>query len=493
MRGAIEGRFWLVATRRAGYIASMNTTALPGTYDNPVSLDREICRAARLSRDPRFDGEFFLGVKTTGIYCRPVCPARPPAEKNVSYFASAAQAALAGFRPCLRCRPESAPNSPAWQGTSATVARALQLIEEGALSNGSLPQLAGRLGVGERYLRKLFRRELGISPSALALNQRLLFAKKLLAETTMPITDVAFAAGFGSVRRFNSAVQTHLHLAPSQLRRLHGQDQKSAPIRLSLQYRPPYDWESVADFFARHAVAGVESASSEGYQRHIRIHGATGWISVRPLPGKNALQLELHIDNQRLLMPVVARVRRMFDLDANPAAIAQTLGSGPLQPLLQNSPGIRAPGYWSLFEAALRAVIGQQISTAAARSILARLASACGGQFPCAQQLAALDDSHFPMPGKRRETVRALCELQLQSQDDLNVSDIAALRGIGPWSTAMIAMRGSGHPDSFPEKDLGILHAWADLQHSADINDYMGQWRPWRSYAANLLWRSLPA
>ena len=499
----MEGRIWLVRHRVAVYSAAMDTTSEHGTpldtpQDPPLDppLDYETCRRARLSRDPRFDGEFYLAVSTTGIYCRPVCPARAPAEKNVRYYRSAAQAARDGYRPCLRCRPESAPNSPAWNGTSTTVSRALRLIEEGALNTGSLPALADRLGIGERYLRKLFERELGVSPTALALNQRLLFAKKLLAETSLPVTEVAFAAGFGSVRRFNSAMDTHFRLPPSALRRQSRARKGHSGVTLQLQYRPPYDWEGVRAFFARHAIAGVEEVSDRSYHRTLLVDGNPGWFSVRPQRGRDALRLELSLPDLRYLMPVVARVRRMFDLDANPAAIAAALGDDAhLRSPLKRFPGIRAPGYGSLHESSTRAVIGQQVSTAAARGILSRLAKATGGTgFPAAATLAALDDTHFPMPTRRRDTLRTLWSLPRDSEGEPALDDIAALRGVGPWTVAMVAMRGAGDPDSFPATDLGVIRAWkAWAGDPKTLKDHAVQWRPWRSYATNLLWRSLEA
>jgi AraC family transcriptional regulator, regulatory protein of adaptative response / DNA-3-methyladenine glycosylase II len=465
---------------------------------NVAALDPEVCRRARLSRDARFDGEFYLAVVTTGIYCRPICPARAPAEKNVRYFPSAALAARAGFRPCLRCRPESAPNSPAWRGTSTTVQRALQLLGQGALNEGSLAELAQRLGVGERYLRKLFQRELGISPQALALNQRLLFAKKLLAETTLPVTSVAFAAGFGSVRRFNSAVKTQFKLSPSALRGRHGAAGVDASIRLQLHYRPPYDWEGVADFFMRHAIDGVEVATAQSYRRNFTLGSAPGSFEVRPAAGKNALHLQVQLADHSLLMPVVARIRRMFDLDANPAAIQQVLGQDArLAVLLQRFPAIRAPGHWSLYEASIRAIVGQQISTQAARNVLARLAAAACGDapqttFPAAAAIAALGDEQFPMPGRRRDTLRILCRRYSDREELLDVGSITGLPGVGPWTVAMAAMRGGGQPDTFPPRDLGLEKAWARLPGAtATLQDATDTWRPWRSYAANLLWRSL--
>jgi len=469
-----------------------------GTTDPASRLDPQVCRNARLSRDPRFDGEFYLGVQTTGIYCRPICPAKAPAEKNVRYFASAALAAQAGYRPCLRCRPESAPGSPAWRGTSTTVQRALQLINQGMLNTGSLAQLSARLGIGERYLRKLFQRDLGVAPQSLAFNQRLLFAKKLLAETTMPITEVAFAAGFGSVRRFNSAVQQQFQLPPGALRKRHCAPQPDTALALQLHYRPPYDWDGVINFFARHAVDGIESVSPREYRRNITAGQAVGSIAVSPVTGKNALRLEVELADSRQLLPVVATVRRMFDLDANPAAIAQVLHQDPcLAPLLQRYPGIRSPGHWSLYEAAIRGIAGQQVSTQAARSVIARLA-ACSrtprGQtvFPEAAAVAALGDDQFPMPGRRRDTLRALCRECSGREEALEVEALAALKGVGPWTVAMAQMRGNGQPDAFPRKDLGLERAWTELSGTPGVLlNHSANWRPWRSYAANLLWRSL--
>ena len=473
-------------------------TELPPVPVAGSPLDREACRRARLSRDARFDGEFYLGVSTTGIYCRPICPARPPAENNVRYFQSAALAAQAGFRPCLRCRPESAPGSPAWNGTSTTVRRALQLLEQGALNGGSMAELAARLGVGERYLRKLFQRELGVSPGALALNQRLLFAKKLLAETTLPVTEVAFAAGFSSVRRFNGAVLDQFRLSPTALRKRVDRGSSPAGIHLQLHYRPPYDWEGVAGFFSRHAIPGVEEVTPTSYRRNVVLGGAHGSFAVSPAAGVDALQLTVHLPDQRQLMALVARVRRMFDLDANPGAIEQVLArDARLAPLLQRFPGIRSPAHWSTYESAVRGIVGQQISTRAARSVLGKLAAAAGSDdqpavFPYAESLAGLGDEHFPMPAKRREALRGLCQCCAGGEDQPDLSTVAALRGVGAWTTGMVALRGLGHPDTLPQGDLGLERAWERLPGAKSrLRDHAVNWRPWRSYAANLLWRTL--
>jgi AraC family transcriptional regulator of adaptative response / DNA-3-methyladenine glycosylase II len=479
----------------------IDTVASKSSELKPIAptLDSRLCRRARLSRDPRFDGVFFIGVKTTGIYCRPICPARPPAEKNVSYHSSAAQAAQAGFRPCLRCRPESAPNSPAWLGTSTSLLRAVRLIEEGALNSGNVPQLADRLGIGERYLRKLFKRELGISPSALALNQRLLFAKKLLAETSLPVTEVAFAAGFGSVRRFNSAVRTQFRLAPGRLRKRSKREKTGTSVKLHLHYRPPYDWQGVINFFLRHAVSGVDEVCDSSYRKNITIGGARGCITVQPLGNKDALLLELDIESYSDLMLIVSRVRRMFDLDANPAAIAAVLNKDQyLKPLIKRYPGIRSPGSWALEESAIRAVVGQQISTKAAQSVLARLTEAASLHapvhgFPKPEALIPLEDACFPMPARRRDTLRAVCALCASASGQIGIEELAALKGIGPWTTAMVAMRGGGYPDSWPPKDLGLVNAFRNLGAETDLELQSHSWGPWRSYAANLLWRSLAA
>jgi AraC family transcriptional regulator of adaptative response / DNA-3-methyladenine glycosylase II len=464
-----------------------------------TALDPAICRQARLSRDPRFDGEFFFGVSSTGIYCRPICPARAPAEKNVAYFLRAAQAAQAGYRPCLRCRPESAPNSPAWRGTSVTVQRALKLIQSGALNQGTLGEFSARLGVGERYLRKLFQRELGVSPLGVALNQRLLFAKKLLAETDLPMTEVAYAAGFSSIRRFNSAVREHFRLAPGDIRKRGNEaSSDSSDIQLTLSYRPPYDWPGVLDFFKRHEITGVERVSSHQYQRAINLAGETGQMRVSHCPQRNALSLSLHLSDYSQLMPLIARVRTMFDLDANPDAIASHLGKDSLlQPLLDRFPGVRSPGYWSFYEAAFRAIVGQQVSTAAARTVCARIAEAAAGDqstilFPEPDRVAALPGTAFSMPGRRRDTLRALCAA-MSGEEPLGLEELAQLRGVGPWTLAMVAMRGAGDPDVLPNRDLGLEQAWRAMAgDKIELQTHAAaHWRPWRSYAANLLWRSL--
>ncbi|MEM1153505.1 MAG: AlkA N-terminal domain-containing protein [Pseudomonadota bacterium] len=382
-------------------------------------------------------------------------------------------------------------------GTRTTLQRALKLIEQGALNRGKLSQLADRLGIGERYLRKLFERELGVSPHAIALNQRLLFARKLLLETSMPVTEVAFSAGFGSVRRFNSAIKDQFRQSPTELRRTSRRDLDREGISLQLHYRPPYDWQGVVNFLSRHTVAGVERVDAQGYHRNLYLGGHRATISVRPVAGRDALELVFRAPNHSMLMPVVAAVRRMFDLDANPAAIAATLGAEPaLAPLLARYPGVRSPGSFSVFESAVRAIVGQQVSTEAARTICSRFAAATSDAdfpvFPTAHDLAGLDDGQFPMPGRRRETLKLLSQTFCEREEELCLTALADLQGVGPWTVAMVAIRGVGEPDAFPTTDLGLKKAWEPATPGAtSLQKQSEQWQPWRSYAANLLWRSL--
>jgi AraC family transcriptional regulator of adaptative response / DNA-3-methyladenine glycosylase II len=463
-------------------------------------LDRESCRRARLARDRRFDGEFFVAVRSTGIYCRPVCPARLPAERNVSYYRHAAQAAQAGYRPCLRCRPETAPGSPAWIGSGTTVQRALQLIRDGALDgDGSVALLAARLGVGARYLNKLFQRELGVSPSEVAKHQRLLLARMLIVESGLSLTEVAFAAGFGSVRRFNSALREAFGVAPGTMRRRrHASVPGGATIRLALRYRPPYDWPQALEFLQRHAVDGLEQVADGCYRRQLQIQGMRGELAVSAARGRDALLLELDLPVAVPLRPLVSNLRRMFDLDANPAAIAAAFAGEPVMAsLLGNNPGIRCLGHFSAAEAAVRAIVGQQISTAAARRICAGFAAATGGDFPSPEALLELPDDAFPMPGRRRETLRELGRRCAAAgvETSCHPDALADIAGVGPWTTAMAAMRGWGAPDVFPERDLGIVQAWRSVADAQRIDQapgtYAGRWSPFRSYAAALLWRTL--
>ncbi|MFT5484305.1 MAG: AraC family transcriptional regulator of adaptative response / DNA-3-methyladenine glycosylase II [Halieaceae bacterium] len=474
------------------------------------SLDPEVCRRARLSRDTRFDGEFYLGVSTTGIYCRPICPARNPRESNVTYYRSAAQAAQAGYRPCMRCRPESAPGSPAWQGSRTTVNRALKLIQQGALNTGSSAALAARLGVGERYLRKLFERELGVSPRVVAQTERLLFAKKLLTETELSITDIAFASGFGSTRRFNSFILEQMRCTPSSLRRkrqTQGAAGDGVRVELQLKYRPPLDWAGMLYYFDRHAVPAIESASNECYRRSFTLEKESGWFCARNDAASQALNVEVHVSSANILMAVVERLRAVFDLNASPQKICGHFDTDPaMADLADRFPGTRSLVAWSPFEAAVRAVIGQQVSLAGASTVLNQIIQRCGRAtefsdgpnhfFPTPAQMLDLAEEPLPMPGRRRTTLFKVCEYYNSTEctdADQPWQQLLSLPGIGPWTSDMIAMRGYGQPNVFPASDLVLLKAANALGLPGKmraLEEHATRWQPWRAYAANLLWRS---
>ncbi|HKE96954.1 MAG TPA: AlkA N-terminal domain-containing protein, partial [Povalibacter sp.] len=326
--------------------------------DQILGLDRAALDRARISRDRRFDGKFFIAVKTTGIYCRPVCPAPSPKQANIRYFSTAAAAAEAGFRPCLRCRPEAAPGTPAWLGTSAVVRRALRLIHDGALDEMSVDALAMKIGIGARHLHRLFTQHVGASPIAVAQTRRLHFAKRLLDETALPITQIALAAGFGSLRRFNDTFRKTYQRAPRELRKLRrGSSAAGAAdeVRLRLAYRPPYDWNHVRDFLATRAIPGVERADADGYARTVATNSGPVCVHVLPLQSLHALELRVRGAAASELFQLSATARRVFDLAADPARIRRTFRTDPLlSTLMKMRPGLRIPGAWDPFECAVR-------------------------------------------------------------------------------------------------------------------------------------------
>jgi AraC family transcriptional regulator of adaptative response / DNA-3-methyladenine glycosylase II len=463
---------------------------------------------ARRARDARFDGRFFVAVTSTGIYCRPVCPAPSPLERHVRYFESAAAAAEAGFRPCLRCRPEVAPGSPAWQGTPATVQRALRLIEAGVPEGIRVHDLAGSLGVGPRHLHRLFLQHVGASPLAVIQTRRLHFAKQLVDGTTLPLAEIALAAGFGSIRRFNAAVRQTWDRTPSALRREHGR-RRDAPFEVVLAYRPPYDWTGLLQFLSRRAVPGLEHVEKDRYLRTVAVAGDAGWIEVSHDAPRHGIRVAVHVDSPRALYGVVSRVRRMFDLDADPDAIRTHLGRDPLlAPLVARAPGRRVPGSWDGFELAVRAVLGQQCSVAAGRTLVSRIVEEYGAPIAAAPPVARL----FPAPHvlldapierlgvlpRRADAVRALAravgagELTLSRESDPGEARLSllAVPGIGPWTAEYVAMRSLGDPDAFPVGDLALARA-ADLDGRA-LARRADAWRPWRAYAALHLWMGVP-
>src|SRR6266536_2214086 len=330
-----------------------------------MNLDWQVCSRARLSRDARFDGKFFIGVLTSRVYCRSICPAPTAKEKNVRYYPSAAAAAEAGFRPCLRCRPECSPGTPAWLGTSSTVSRALRLIDESALEDGGVEVLAERLGVGSRHLRRLFLRHLGAPPSAVAQTRRLHFAKKLIDETSLPMTQVALASGFGCVRRFNAGIRKVYHRTPTQIRRLARQTtvQPENQYLFRLRFRPPYNWKGMLEFLAVRSTPGVEIVSNGCYRRSISLDGKHGWFEVSLDEQDSALVTQVHFGDPRSLFLITERIRAMFDLNADWADIVQSLTTDPvLAKRVEDEPGLRVPGCWNGFELATREILGQQVS-----------------------------------------------------------------------------------------------------------------------------------
>jgi AraC family transcriptional regulator of adaptative response / DNA-3-methyladenine glycosylase II len=481
-----------------------------------MDLDHDACYRAIALRDARFDGRFFTAVCTTGIYCRPICPARTPRPENVVFYPTAAAAQAAGFRPCLRCRPETAPELGAWRGASNTVARALALIEAGALDAADVDALAARLGVGERQLRRLFREHLGASPIAVAQTRRVLLAKQLIHETQLPMTEIALAAGFGSLRRFNETFRTLFQRPPSALRRTTGPDLPSTAhgeIRILLRYPPPYDWPAMLSFLRIRAIAGVESVAGGVYRRTIGLDGSQGSVTVQPVAG-DALQATIRFPKLASLPAIIARLRRVFDLAADPSAIATQLAEDPiLAPLVAARPGLRVAGAWDGFELAIRAVLGQQITVAAAIRLAGKLVAAHGESladgdgilthvFPRPERIAAADLATLGMPRRRAATLSAIAAAVVADPQILGAGrslteSVARLRqipGIGEWTAQYIAMRQLREPDAFPAADIGLLRAMATADGlrptAAELLAHAERWRPWRAYAAQHLWSS---
>jgi AraC family transcriptional regulator of adaptative response / DNA-3-methyladenine glycosylase II len=448
---------------------------------------------ARRARDARFDGRFFVGVVSTGIYCRPVCPAPTPKASNVRYFPTAAAAAEAGFRPCLRCRPEASPGAPAWLGAPVSVARALRLIGESALDDGGVEDLAVRLGIGSRHLRRLFLRHLGATPVAVAQTRRVHFAKNLIDQTMLPMTQIALASGFGSVRRFNATFRELYGRPPSELRRTRTlREATGGRYTFHLDYRPPFEWRSLLQFLAARAIPGVESVSGMEYRRTIFLDNEAGSLSVRRATGANALIAEIRFPEPAALFRIVERVRRMFDLGADPAAVGAVLGDDPqLQPLVRRWPGMRVPGCFDSFELCVRAILGQQVSVKAASALAGRIAAEFGqptpegALFPGPAALAETDLAQLGMPRQRARTIRelaarvasgALALDRLCGAEQIEQA-LTEVPGIGAWTAQYIALR-LGEPDAFPATDL----------HLKRFARRAARWSPWRAYAAMYLW-----
>ena len=481
-----------------------------------MELDTDRCYRAVTRRDQRFDGRFFTAVVTTGVYCRTVCPAPTPKRVNVRFYACAAAAEAAGFRPCRRCRPETSPGTPAWLGTSATVSRALRQIADGALDDARLDDLAGRLGIGDRHLRRLFLHHLGASPIAIAQTRRLHFARRLIDETALPASEIAFAAGFASIRRFNDAIRHAFGKAPTALRNgNHRHAQSAGALVLRLPFRPPFDWAAIVRFLEPRATPGIERVNAESYRRTISVDGAHGMIEVRPVRGASFLLLHLTIPVVRGLIQIVERTRRLFDLGADPAEISgQLRRDAHLRHLVDARPGLRVPGAWDGFELAVRAILGQQVTVRGATTLAARLVQTFGEPlavapddglthlFPTAAVLAKAHVAQIGIPKMRADSIRHLAaavssgDLSLDASAGLDeiVGRLTQIPGIGPWTAHYIAMRSIGEPDAFPTGDLGLRRALGRRDHpiaAPALARLAEAWRPWRAYAAMHLWTSL--
>jgi AraC family transcriptional regulator of adaptative response / DNA-3-methyladenine glycosylase II len=481
-----------------------------------MDMNPTACYRAISTRDARFDGRLFVGVKTTGIYCRPICPARTPNFENVSFYASAAAAQQAGFRPCLRCRPETSPDLAFWRGTSNTVSRALALIEAGGLDEAAVEGLANRLGVGARQLRRLFRQHVGASPIAVAQTRRVLLAKQLIHETSLPMAEVALASGFNSVRRFNETFLQMFGRPPASLRRIRDKTRREAgALSVRLAYRPPYDWDAMLSFLGARAIPGVEIVSGHIYRRTIAIGGDCGLISVAPAE-KNRISVSVRFPDMAALPQIIARVRRVFDLAADPDAIGAHLAQDPvLAPLVAARPGLRVPGAWDGFELAVRAIFGQQITVPAATGLLGRLVVAHGAPlpaplakdgeglshlFPSPARIARADLAALGMPKARAMAVTSLAAtlcadpaiFSRGASLEQAIAKLRSLPGIGEWTAQYIAMRELREPDAFPAADIGLLRAMADADgrrpSPAELSSRAERWRPWRAYAALHLW-----
>jgi AraC family transcriptional regulator of adaptative response / DNA-3-methyladenine glycosylase II len=499
-------------------IAHQSTTANEGLPE------RNVCYRALLARDTRFDGVFFTGVKSTGIYCRPVCSVKTPRESSCTFFPNAAAAEAAGYRPCLRCRPELAPYA-----LQQNLAYAVwQRIAAGALNQGNLENLSEEVGLSSRQLRRVLLQHFGVSPVELAQTQRLLFAKKLLQETVLPMTELAYAAGFGSLRRFNALFVERYGLAPTAIRRqastqLSKEADAGDALVLRLAYRPPYNWPEILRYLAGRAIPGVEAVDldQQRYRRSVRVGDAAGWLQVSHLAAKQQLELEVAPHLAPHLMLLLSRVRTQFDLDANPEVIEAHLRQDDLLRVnIDSVPGLRVPGSFDTFELAVRAVLGQQVSVAGATTLSGRMVQRYGDpvetpfdsvtrHFPRALVLAAatVDDvARIGMPGTRAQTIINLARYAAEGGLDIKptcslqqaVQQMRTVPGIGEWTAQYIALRALRFPDAFPAGDLGLQKAAArdDALGSARLTEKQllaraGAWAPWRGYAALILWNSL--
>jgi AraC family transcriptional regulator of adaptative response / DNA-3-methyladenine glycosylase II len=488
-----------------------------------MKLNSEVCERARISRDPRFDGLFFIGVKSTGIYCRPVCKVRLPLAKNIDFYPSAAAAAEAGFRPCLRCRPETAPGTPAWSGTRAVVNRALRLIGEGVLDTCSVEKLADRLGMTDRHLRRLFMEHLGASPKAIAQTRRMHFAKSLLDTSALSIIDIALASGYGSVRRFNDHFKNSYGKSPRELR---GKKclEKSEELTFNLGYRPPYNWKFIIDFLSKRAIPGIEWVCDEAYLRVFQLDGELGWLQVEHRREHNKLVCRVSFPKVTSLGLIKEKVKRIFDIDANPAEITHSLSKeSGMNKMLDDCGYLPVPGCWDPFEVSIRAIIGQLVSVSGAMTTMKKLVREYGekvdvdlpknnpgllvqGQdvylFPKAEVLCDIDYQRVPLSRAKIAAIEGLAKAVVDGsiQFDLSVDPeellkrLLGITGIGPWTAGYIALRALNDPDAFLSGDLVVRQVVTDIERKSsliaikDLEIFSEQWRPWRAYALMQLW-----
>jgi len=475
-----------------------------------TELDTRACDRARLARDPRFDGRFFIAVLSTGIYCRPICPSPTARRANVRFFKSAAEAVAAGFRPCLRCRPETAPGTPAWNGTSTTVARALRLITEGAFLTRGVGELSRRLGVSPRHLDRLFTSHLGASPAAVVRTWRLNYAKELISDTDLPMSVVAQAAGFGSVRRFNDSIRALYGRTPTALRKMRRRALRGGrgEYVFRVSYRPPFDWEWLLGFLADRAIPGVEEVVSGTYRRTFAHEGRHGILEVRHDEVAHSVEARVRFAHPLSLLPLVTRVRGMFDLSADAAMIAEHLGRDPaLSPYVDRFPPPRVPGAWDGFELAVRAILGEASADAGASVRAGRIAvrhgealsfSDPGGTlalvFPGASALEEAPLSDVPEREARaiRSVARAVRsgDVSFDADGEEALDRLAALPGIDESIAAYVAMRAMREPDAFPAGDLVVRRERGPSLSGAALWARAERWRPWRAYAAVYLWRA---
>jgi AraC family transcriptional regulator of adaptative response / DNA-3-methyladenine glycosylase II len=469
-----------------------------------MDLDADACYRALASRDRRWDGVFYVGVTTTGVYCRPICPARTPGRARCEFFSRAVLAEHAGYRACFRCRPELAPGLASVDATPRLVHAAAQRIDAGFLNAHSIEGLAGALGVTSRHLRRAMETELGVSPVELAQSRRLALAKQLLQDTGLPLAEIAFASGFASVRRFNAVFRAQFGRAPSTLRREHAEPGPCEEmIELRLGYRPPFDFAALLAFLSVRAVPGVESVEGGEYRREVALGGRRGTLIVRDDPTRHALVCRVSPSLAPSLMEIAARVRALFDLDARPTVVAAHLARDPrLARLVKARPGLRVPGAFDGFEVAIRAILGQQISVRGATTLAGRLAERFGAPFTAptlaAAPLAAV--RAIGLPAARAQTIVSLSRAVADGTIDLSpgagsdpASTIAALErisGIGPWTAQYLAMLALRWPDAFPAGDLGVRKALG-VERARDAETRAAAWRPWRAYAVIHLWTEL--